>query len=778
MTSIGLNLGLKALLSAQTALDTVGQNITNASTPGYSRQSVLLSASSPLLIRGNLQGGGVEIDGIVRTVDELLDRRILSQVSSLGGFNARLGALEEVESLFGEPGDYGVAALLSGFFGSVSDLSAQPADGALRAGVVQSTDALAARIRELYGGVSQIGDDLIPQASAQVDRLNSLAAQAANLNVRIAETEHAGNAANDLRDQRTLVLKEMAQLAEVRTHENEQGHVRVTVGGHLLVGATQAHEAALQLDDDGEAALFIGSSDQPVKIRGGSIGALLELQGNLGAGLGGDLDEFAHGLILEVNRAHSTGVPTSGPFHQLTGTFAVEDLDGDGSALDEPLGDLGLPFEIADGSLYVSVTDEATGAVVTHEIEVDPASMTVGGLITAFDDLPHLSASLDGAGRMQVRAEQGYGFDFSARLDTLPNEAGTFGGGQASLGTGGAGPFALADGATLDLVGPGGPFTVTFSSTDFADVNAATAQEIAAVVNADAGAIANGLHAVSQGDRLFLQTQGTGASETFQVAGGSALGTLGWTAGTTVTGSDEPVEVTISGAYTGSNGRWTFVPSGDGTVGETPGLQVSVFDEGGTLVATLDVGADYAAGEQIEIGEGVFVALGHGELSASENDALALDVVGDSDSTDLLVAFGINSLLTGSSAQDIAVRADIVGDPDLLATSTSGAVGENAVLLALLGAQNHELADSGGRTLSEFYGDIVGGIGFEVEGAANARDVEHFLVQSLEQRRDQVSGVNLDEELVDLIQFEQAYAAAAQFIQVVNSLNDEILSLI
>ena len=83
-----------------------------------------------------------------------------------------------------------------------------------------------------------------------------------------------------------------------------------------------------------------------------------------------------------------------------------------------------------------------------------------------------------------------------------------------------------------------------------------------------------------------------------------------------------------------------------------------------------------------------------------------------------------------------------------------------------------------GRSLGDFYGSIVSGLGFEVSVSTDAYQANDTLVQSLQQRRDSVAGVNVDEELVDLVRYEQAFSAAAQFISVVNQLGEEVLSLI
>jgi flagellar hook-associated protein 1 len=142
------------------------------------------------------------------------------------------------------------------------------------------------------------------------------------------------------------------------------------------------------------------------------------------------------------------------------------------------------------------------------------------------------------------------------------------------------------------------------------------------------------------------------------------------------------------------------------------------------------------------------------------------------------VAFGLNSFFTGSGAADIALRADIAADPQRLSASASGAPGDNGALLALLELQGGGVPGLGGASLSGFYGGLVASLGHESAATQNTLQIETFLMDGLLQRRDQVSGVNIDEELVNMIQFEQTYQAASRYIQVVSRLGEELLALI
>ena len=83
-----------------------------------------------------------------------------------------------------------------------------------------------------------------------------------------------------------------------------------------------------------------------------------------------------------------------------------------------------------------------------------------------------------------------------------------------------------------------------------------------------------------------------------------------------------------------------------------------------------------------------------------------------------------------------------------------------------------------GEALGDYYGDVVSDVGFEISTASATRDVEGFLLQNLENRRHQKSGVNVDEELVEMVRFEQNFNAASRYIQVLNTLQQEVLNLI
>jgi len=785
MSSIGINTGLKALLSARYMLDTIGHNIANANTPGYSRQRVQLGSSLPVQYGRLLLGTGVDAGQVQRSVDDLLGRRIQAQQSLLGSLSAQRSGLSSFESLFAEPSENGLGKLLDGFFSAASQLSTAPSDSILRANVVNSTQGLAARFRDLSAALASSSSDAMADITSRVGEVNELAGEIVELNLRIGETESGGTPANDLRDRRDVALSRLSELVDTSIVDGPNGSVRVLVAGNTLVGSARANRMTVTSDDAGKTAIQIAGSSGQVPVRSGEIGGLLRLGGELAPAYRERLDRLAHGLILEANRVHTTGVPGGGSFETLTGTVRLQDFDQDGRLSDELLSNAGLPFDVVSGSLYVNVVDQASGELSKHRIDISQTHTTVQDFVDALNEVPHLSAAVDSSGRLRLGADTGFAFDFSRRLDATPDANGTFGGTNATLGTSASGPFALADGDTLNLtVNSGGApvaISLTLSAADFEEISAATAEELAAVVNADPAMRAGGMSASAVEGRLFLQTQAEGSEASFTLNGGTAVAGLGWTGvlDAAVVGQANGVDVRVSGTYEGATDQgFVFRPLSDGTVGTTDGLQVEVLDRAGNLVTTLDVGAGYVPGTPLELTDGVQVTFGLGELSATHGDLFSFDAVVDSDTTDVLVALGLNTLFTGSNAGDIEVRAELETDPGGLAFSLSGEEGDGVLLLDLLDVDRQAAQGLEGSSIGRFWGDLVGDVGFEAALTDGALSSGGAVLDSLAQRQASISGVNVDEELVDLVAYEQAFAAAAQYLSVVNQLGEEILNLL
>ncbi len=235
---------------------------------------------------------------------------------------------------------------------------------------------------------------------------------------------------------------------------------------------------------------------------------------------------------------------------------------------------------------------------------------------------------------------------------------------------------------------------------------------------------------------------------------------------TAVTGTAVP---TISGIYSGeTSDTFTFTVVGTGDVSTADDLTIEVRNGANELVKTLNVGLGYAADPDtpLDIGYGIKVSISSGTLN--NGDEFTIEAIADSDETGFLAAAGINTFFSGDSALTIAVRDRVKDNPDLLATmrGTEGTDNQNILRLAELGEAGNSTL--GGVSIGGFYRQIVSGIG-QVASMRGARQkAQEQILQQLENRRSEISGVDMNEEAAKLLIFQQMFQAMSHFLRIQN----------
>ncbi len=233
----------------------------------------------------------------------------------------------------------------------------------------------------------------------------------------------------------------------------------------------------------------------------------------------------------------------------------------------------------------------------------------------------------------------------------------------------------------------------------------------------------------------------------------------------------------LHGEYTGSaNDQFTFEVLGGGTVGVDAGLQVEVRNQAGDLVTTLDVGATYEPGTTLEIADGVAISFESGTLNAG--DTLAADVVANSDTTGLLAALGVNTLFVGEDLRNIALNPEVQSDPDRLAASRSGYVGDDSNLAELLKLREQGTSALNGQTPERFLSTILSDNATEVQDLSLMSSSLDLLSQQLQGERDSYSGVDPNEELVLMLQHQRSFQAAARLITAVDSTLTDLMRMV
>ena len=315
-TFFGLQTSLKGLLAHQRSLDVTGHNVSNASTPGYSRQEAVLTASQPHFIpagarpdgSGAQLGAGVEVAEYRRIRDAFLDVQFRAQNTVLGEADAKARSLEGVDLALAEPGEQGLSAQLGKFWSAWANVANDPSSVAARQALIEQAKTLAAGFGELDRQLlmlqQQAGAELAsitaydPGAGVYGD-VAQIAVELEQVGAAIRDAVLTNQTPNDLLDQRDALLDRLSQYGSVSTVDLGDGGIRVMFGG-----------LGDPLVDDGLPAGSRISFDPSALVSpGGKIGALMQLSsaGGIIDTYRTDLATVARTVADSVNAIHAQG---------------------------------------------------------------------------------------------------------------------------------------------------------------------------------------------------------------------------------------------------------------------------------------------------------------------------------------------------------------------------------------------------------------------------------------------------------------------------------------
>jgi len=314
-----LSIGRSALQANEKAVDVIGQNIANASTPGYSRQRLDLAAATPesLGTIGQL-GRGVQIVDISRVRNAFYDTSWRREAGGQAQYQTRQSTLSQISGVLGEPSDSGLGVSLDNLIDSFNSLASNPTDPTARAVVAANATALTDQFQSINQRLTDINTQIGQELGQATTQVNSGLDDLAQLNVQL---NAAQGKAPDLLDRRDLLLDQLSQLVDTRVIDRGNGTVDVALGGAQLVSAGGAVQ---HLSGSGGGPYQVQYGNPPVAatVSSGQIKGLLDAASTLGTsgsgsargtGLRGQLDDLALGIVSAVNQIHSSYDPTNNP---------------------------------------------------------------------------------------------------------------------------------------------------------------------------------------------------------------------------------------------------------------------------------------------------------------------------------------------------------------------------------------------------------------------------------------------------------------------------------
>lgn len=393
-----------ALNAAQIGIQVVGNNIANANTPGYIRQTLEQTSAGTVRDGGLIKGLGVRPLGIVQEVDKALAERLFNAGTALAGAETLDKAYSQLEELTTDLDNSGLAQQFTLFNNSLHELSAQPGDSSLRDFVILQGDTLADSLqRSRLEALSrqELWNGELEDISTEINRLIE---RIASLNLEIATIEGGGLVRSDatgLRDQRYQDLQELATFVNINIQEQESGSVSVFVGGDYLVSNGNFREVATAYNSDAAGSeVRIVETDSPIQFSEGILAATVEARDKIFGDYVDSIDEITASLIRSVNDVHAQGQGRQGHSELLSSSEVTSGV---------PLVDAGLPWDIRNGSFDMSVVDEQGQVISNHRIGVQilgqVTDSTINSIAAEIDAIDGINASVTSDGQLEILSD-------------------------------------------------------------------------------------------------------------------------------------------------------------------------------------------------------------------------------------------------------------------------------------------------------------------------------------------------------------------------------------
>jgi flagellar hook-associated protein 1 FlgK len=474
-----------ALQAFQSALNVTSNNIANANTPGYAKESVELVAAAPQS-NGNVTiGSGVTIAGIGRSFSQATANQLNASQSALGQLSALQSYSSQIDNLVGTTAG-GLSTALQNFYSAWSDVANNPASTATRQALLGKAQSVAASLQGNSTQLDALNGDINSRITSDVQQINSLATSISALNKQIvvSTAQGGGQAPNELIDQRDQLVSNLSKLTGISTTLDTNGALNVFVGNGqplVLQGSTTSLTTVSNQFDASQLEISTSTSNGNVisgAITAGDLGGLLAARSQIVDPAKNQLGQIATALSVTVNQQQNAGL-------DLTGQLGAN-LFSPGatlaSASTKNTGGVAAAVSVANvgalttndyllsyqGGAY-SLTNAATGSTVPFTGNGTVATpLTADGLSIVLSGTP---ASGDKF-LIQPTAQAAGGFSV---LLSNPSKIAAAGAVQATAAAGNTGSATISSGTVVNAANPSllAVVTLTFTSPTTYSVNGA-----------------------------------------------------------------------------------------------------------------------------------------------------------------------------------------------------------------------------------------------------------------------------------------------------------------
>lgn len=720
-----LDIGITGLRVSQLGLSATSHNIANASTPGFNRQQSLQITNMANFSGAGYIGQGANVAEIRRVYSEFLNHEILGAETHVGELDMFLMQAKQIDNLLADS-NVGLSPALSQFFQAVQQVAADPASVPARQSLISSSQSLVARYQAIDQRMGEIREGINTMLVNEVTTINAYATQVAELNDRIvrAIALGQGKSPNDLLDRRDYLIREMNKQVRVSTVAQTDGSINVFIGSGqpMVIGSTSFRllaDTASTEDPERISIRMLAPNGTPVNmpeslIQGGVLGGLLNFRSQMLDPAQNGLGKVALGLAMAFNQQHTQGI-------DLTGNFGRDF------------------FTVPQPTVYAN-SRNTSGAILNANIIQSDYKLDFGaGTITRLSDGTAFAIGT-----------------FPIRVDgvTIDLQSGAVGGSDV---------FIIKPG---NLVGQRVIPQSDNTGDALLDSTASNLQSLP-VIASDyrLSVVAGGLQLTRLVDnRIWLANDLDDLQMQLDADGQGFV--LSWEGGLPANLGDsfliqptrrvvremavaivDPMNVAAATPFRTST---TLTNQGTGRI--DVGQVVALDPRGVPLAAPVTVTYD-AAANSLTFDDGINPPAVVTQYTPGQPNVINL--------------WGLRMTISGTPAD---------GDTFTLEFNRNG-VSDNRNAIALGALQVTNTLNHGTTTVQAAYSQIVSQVGNKTREISVTYEAQEKLANEAENARQQLSGVNLDEEASNVIKYQQSYQASAKVMQIAGKLFDEILMI-
>ena len=833
-----LQIAKSGLFLNQYRLNVISQNIANADNTEYSRRVVNEEASPSIknISPGSI-GTGVNVKEVKRLVDKFLEMAINQNNSEIGKFEISDKYLTQIEGIFNDLKNSGLSQALEGFWNSWSDLSNNPSEYPERITVLSKANNLSKIFQNLYNEITSVENGINDEIKNIVLKVNDIIQKISSLNKQIFEIEtNPNNHANDLRDKRDSLVKELSKYLDIKYVEENNSYIIYTANGRTLVDGVNYAKLGVkpnELNSNFYNIYYINSKgiseDITDNLNEGELKGLIDVRKNFIEKYKNILGKIANALITQVNIIHSQGTGLK-RFKRVESEIQINnpDLPFDFEELRNSVnsGHLGIVVYDSNGN-PVEFKDIIIGSPESLDSDINTANELKDYINTNFS---HLHAEFVN-NHLKIESDQNYSFSISQDTSKILSALGInifFSGDKYNLQQNINIVASEANGnlTHINYVNvydktklTNHEYKITNNGSNVTITDLSTGE----LLSPDKYRITDDNNRITikfDGIKLQLNSDTWNGNNTYYIKNATTIGVI-----------DDDAVNTHTYQVNFSNGLNS--------------ISITDLDEKRTLsdneyeILNITTGSQNFKVIKIKT-SGIYVTIpentyGIVEIRPEITGAKNIHTAIDDEHLDLINAGNVNSITFDDSEAEVKVKSIDVTDftklkrvkytivangggnysitdenGNTITPSAQGndfvefdgirinfksntnagdmytvngnlldfSEGNNKIALQIADLRDKKVMNNNSQTITQSYSNLLSTIGLDKMHMKNRLEALKTTHESLMKQRDSISGVSIDEELTNLIQTQHAYIASAKLITVVDKLTQYLLNSI